>query len=266
MENTKIAYLGPKATFTYEAALKYFDDNNTFIHVERIYEVFRKVINENAAYGVVPAENSSAGTIVDTLDLFVKTDLKIFDQITIEIKQNLLSKTTKDKIKRIYTHPHSFNQCSEYIFDNFAKTEYVEATSNAKAAIMASEDHESAAIGSILCASEYGLDVLEEGINDFKQNETKFFIISKNIQNKLKDRSMIIFSVPDKPGSLFNILKIFKNQKINMTRIESRPSKIKKWDYVFIIEYINPDNELKNEIHLKKLKKICEYFNYLGSY
>lgn len=266
MENKNIAYFGPRATFTHEAALKYFDKSNRFIDVERIYEVFRKVINGEADFGVVPAENSSAGTVVDTLDLFMKTDLKIYDQTTLVIKQNLLSIGSKEKIRKIYTHAQSFNQCSEYIFDNFPKAELIEATSNAKAALMAKEDSESAAIGSILLSSEYGLNVIEEGINDFKHNETKFFVISKDMQPGLKDYSMIIFSVPDKPGSLFSILKVFKNCKMNMTRIESRPSRIKKWDYVFIIEYETQRNEAKNAKLLEKIKKLCIYFNYLGSY
>src|SRR4030042_790906 len=115
-----IAYLGPKATFTHEAALKYFNEGEvSFIPVNKIEDVFRKVIDGEVDCGVVPAENSVAGTIVDTIDLFIKTELKIFDQITIEIRQNLLSNITKDKIKKIYSHPNSFLQCSRYVFENF---------------------------------------------------------------------------------------------------------------------------------------------------
>lgn len=266
MINKNIAYLGPKATFTHEASLKYFNENNNYIPVDRIDMVFKKIINGDAEFGVVPAENSIAGTIVDTLDLFIETDIKIFDQITIEIKQNLLSKTTKDKIKKIFSHSHSFYQCSKYISDNFPKAKCIETTSNAKAAIMAVQEQDSSAIGAILCAAEYGLNIIEEEINDFKHNETKFYIISKEIQDSIKEKSMIIFSVPNKSGSLFNVLKIFKKNKINMTRIESRPSKIKKWNYVFIIEYENCKDVNRIDKLLTKLRKICDYFNYLGSY
>ncbi|MBN2547340.1 MAG: prephenate dehydratase [Spirochaetes bacterium] len=266
MENKNIAYFGPKATFTHEAALKYFHKNNNFIPVDRIEDVFRKVINDDADFGVVPAENSIAGTIVDTIDLFVQTKLKIYDQISIEIIQNLLSKTTKEKIKKIYSHPHSIHQCSKYLLDNFPNIEYIESTSNSKAAILVCKDPDSASIGPILCAAEYGLNVIEKNINDFKHNETKFFIISKNFVDQLKKKSMIIFSVPNVPGSLFHALKIFKKTKINMTRIESRPSKLKKWDYVFIIEYENSEIKSRNEKMLKLMQKHCDYFNYLGSY
>lgn len=266
MENKNIAYFGPKASFTHEASLKYFKKNNNFIAVDRIEDVFRKVITSDADFGVVPAENSIAGTVVDTIDLFVQTDVKVFDQVSVEIVQNLLSNTTKDKIKRIYSHPHSFHQCSKYLLNNFTSVEFVESTSNSKAAMLASQDKEGASIGPMLCASEYGLNIIEKNINDFKHNETKFFIISKDTQDEMKKKSMIIFSVPNVPGSLFNVLKIFKKNKINMTRIESRPSKIKKWDYVFIIEYENSKEKRNNEKLLNQLKKHCEYFNYLGSY
>jgi len=266
MENKNIAYFGPKATFTHEAALKYFHKNNNLIPVDRIEDVFRKVINNDADFGVVPAENSIAGTIVDTIDLFVQTQLKIYDQISIEIIQNLLSKTTKEKIKKIYSHAHSLHQCSKYLLDNFPNIEYIESTSNSKAAIQSSKDPDSASIGPLLCAAEYGLDIIEKNINDFKHNETKFFIISKNPVETLKKKSMIIFSVPNSPGSLFHVLKIFKKNKINMTRIESRPSKLKKWDYVFIIEYENSAIKSHNEKLLNQMQKNCEYFNYLGSY
>lgn len=266
MENKKIAYLGPKATFTEEAALRYFHENNSFIPVSRIDDVFRKVINGEADFGVVPVENSIAGTIVDTMDLFVTTDLKIYDQITIEIRQTLLSRYKREKIKKIFSHPNSFYQCSKYIFDNFPKVEYIETTSNSKAAVLALEEPFSASIGPLLCAKEYGLNVLEENINDFKHNETKFFIISKDLREEIKKKSMIIFSVPNKPGSLYHALKFFKKNKVNMTKIESRPSKMKKWDYVFIVEYDNnPDIKKVNRL-LSKMEKLCDYFNYLGSY
>ncbi len=266
MENKNIAYLGPKATFCHEAGLKYFHKNNNFISADKIEDVFKKVIHGDADFGVVPAENSVGGSITDTLDLFIQTDLKIYDEITIEIKQNLLSITTKDKIKRIYTHPQSYYQCTRYIFENFPKAEYIESNSNSKAAIFASKDAESASIGPKLCATEYGLSILEENINDYKHNETKFFVISKNHQDILKSKSMILFSVLNKSGSLFNILKIFKKNGINMTRIESRPSKIKKWEYIFIVEFENSKDQKRNVKFLESLEKSCKYFDYLGSY
>lgn len=267
-----VGYLGPKATFSHEASIKYFQNNREFnksiefIPVNKISDIFDKMKNDQIDYAVLPFENSTGGTIADTLDLFIKTDLKIFDQIILTINQNLLSITTKDKIKRIYAHYQSFMQCSEYISKNFKDVEIIEVSSNAKAAIMASEDKESAAIGPLLCAKEYNLNIIEEKINNKEDNETKFFVICKGLRYIFKNKSLIIFSVPNRAGSLYKVLRIFYKSNINMTKIESRPSKEKKWEYVFIIEYENSKSIKKNLSLLKRLKKRCDYFDYLGSY
>lgn len=274
MKNIRIGYLGPKATFSHEASIKYFEENINinkdkkieFIPINKIYDIFEKINNSELDYAVLPFENSTGGTIGDTLDLFIKTELKIFDQIVLNVTQNLLSNTTKENIKRIYAHYQSFMQCSEYLNKNFSDVEIIEVSSNAKAAILASQDKESAAIGPLLCAKEYNLNLLEERINNKQNNQTKFFIICKQIRHIFKNRSLIIFSVPNKPGSLYKILKIFNKKNINMTKIESRPSKEKNWEYVFIIEYENSKFLKKNLSLLKTLKKSCDYFDYLGSY
>ena len=261
MKVIKVGYLGPKATFSHEASLKYFESNKQFkgniefIPINKIPDIFEKINNGELDYAVLPFENSTGGTIGDTLDLFIKTDLKIFDQITLSITQNLLSNAPKDKIKKIYAHYQSFMQCSEYISKNFKDVEIVEVSSNSKAAMMAFNDKEGASIGPLLCAKEYNLNVIEEKINNKHDNETKFFVICKGLKYILKNRSLIIFSVPNKPGALYKILRIFYKKKINMTKIESRPSKEKKWEYVFIIEYENSKSIKENLSLLKKLKK-----------
>ncbi|OHD08408.1 MAG: hypothetical protein A2Y34_07950 [Spirochaetes bacterium GWC1_27_15] len=262
----KIAFLGPNATFTHEASLKYFGENNEFIPINRISEIYNKIMSDEVDFGVVPSENSIGGSISDTLDLFIKTHLKVYDEVILQIKQNLLSKLTdKSQIKKIFSHPQSLMQCSGYISANFKGVECIETSSNAKASILAKDEPDSAAIGPKLCAKEYDLNIIEEGINDSKKNETKFYIISKTYGNK-KNKSLIIFSVPNKSGSLFNILKVFKKYKINMTKIESRPSKTKNWEYVFIVEYENSKEQKNNEVFIKKLKGECDYFDYLGHY
>jgi chorismate mutase / prephenate dehydratase len=262
----KIAFLGPNGTFAHEATLKYFSDKNEFIPVNRINDIFNEIVNNKIDFGVVPSENSVGGTIGDTLDLFVNTELKVFDQLTLKISQNLLSLTQKPKIKKIFSHPQSLMQCACYITKNFTDIECIDAFSNAKACMLAKNEVNSAAIGPRLCGKEYGLDIIEESINDSKNNETKFYIVSSKINDNLKSKSLIIFSVANKSGSLFDILKIFKQIKINMTRIESRPSKVKNWEYVFIIEYENSKDLNRNEKLINVLKKKCNYFDYLGSY
>lgn len=267
MKRCKVVYLGPKFTFSHEAAIKYFGEDCDYEPINRINDVFDKISLNDYDYGVAPAENSVGGAIGDTLDLFIKTDLKIYDQITLNIKQNLISLCPDKKdIKKIFSHPQSFFQCSGYIKKNFPDCECIETASNAKAAIFALEEPNSASIGPYLLAKEYGLNILEEGINDKKDNQTKFFIISKKYKSLTKRKSLIIFSLLNKPGTLYRIMKVFKNQKINMTKIESRPSKEKNWEYVFIVEYENSPNIAKNAKLIDEIKKKCDYFDYLGSY
>jgi chorismate mutase / prephenate dehydratase len=266
MTDKKIAFLGPKVSFTYEASLKYFGEKNDFVALDKISDIFSQVKNDIVDFGVVPAENSTGGSIVDTLDCFIDTNLKVYDQITLEIVQNLMSISKKEEIKRIYSHPQSFLQCANYLKINFKNAEYIETLSNTKAAILAKKEPFSAAIGPLLCAKEYELNVLEENINDSKKNQTRFFIINKEINDVKRKKSLILISVPNKSGSLFNILKNFKNYKINMTRIESRPSKVKNWEYFFIIEYENSSNERNDQKFVSKLKSKCDYYVYLGTY
>lgn len=262
----KIAFFGPASSFTHEAALKYFNEDDIYVPVVKIQDVFNKINKNEVDYGVVPSENSTGGTIQDTFDLFVNSELKVYDQITLEINQNLISNFTKNEIKKIYSHPQSIMQCYNYLEKNFSKVEIIESPSNSKAAIIAKDEAYSASIGPKLCASTYGLKIVEENIQDSKTNQTKFFIISDKIQSDYKERSLILFSVKNRYGMLFNILKILKKFKINMTKIESRPSKVKNWEYVFIIEYQNSFKKELNIKLLKEIKKNCDFLDYLGNY
>lgn len=262
----KIAYLGPKTTYTHEASLKYFTSNNNFIPARRIKNIFSLLTTNQVDYGVVPAENSTGGTIYDTLDLLIQTDIKIYDQITLKIRHNLLSRYSTEQINKIFSHPQSFIQCAEYLEKKFNNVELIDTLSNAEAANLARTTDHSAAIASQLCAQEYSLNILDSEINDNLKNETKFFVLTKKSNNFYKDKSLIIISIINKIGGLFNILKTFNKFEINMTKIESRPSKIKNWDYVFIIEYENPEAQHKNQELLNQLQKNCEFVDYLGSY
>lgn len=264
--SSRVAYLGPKATFTHEAAVKYFGYNNDYLPINRISGIFQAIVDGSADFGVVPVENSTGGSVTDTLDLFIKTDLKVYDRITLQIKHNLLAPCAREEIKRVYAHPQALTQCSDYLNKNFPEAEQVAALSNAEGVRIARKEGQAAGIGSILCVNEYALNIIDKEINDNKDNETRFYIISKEKHKLLKDRSLILLSVKNKIGSLYDILKIFKRSRINMTRIESRPSRVKNWDYVFIIEYENSKCIKRNLKLLHKLKKHCNFVDYLGSY
>ncbi len=267
MDNGKIiGYLGPKGTFTHEAAIEYFDSENNFVACNKIADVFHNVNDNLFDFGVVPIENSVGGTITETIDQFFKTQTRIYDQINISIRQALMKSIKTSSFNRIYAHDQSFRQCSLYLNRKYPTVELIETTSNAKAALLSSETENSASIGPEICAKEYNLEIMECPINDRNDNETKFFIITKIPQNELKSRGMVVFSLPNKAGALHRIIKIFNSSRVNMTKIESRPSMIKKWEYFFIVEYEIKNIKCKHEEFIKKIQHKSEFFKFLGSY
>ncbi len=164
----KIAYFGPEATFTHEAALKYFSNEAEYLPAKQIKDIFTMLDKNLVEFGVVPIENSTGGSIADTLDLFIATDLKVYDQITMEIKHNLLKAKKTKVIKKIFGHPQAFRQCRAYLENNYPDVELIEMLSNAEGANLAQSVSDSAAIAPILCAEVYNLEILAEEINDNK--------------------------------------------------------------------------------------------------
>jgi chorismate mutase/prephenate dehydratase len=267
-EPLKVACLGPLATFTHLAAIRHFGSSATFVPVESIKEVFDSVESDKTLFGVVPIENSNEGVISSTLDLFMDYDLKISAEILLEISQNLLSKAKdKKKIKKIYSHPTATAQCKRWLESNMPGVPILETTSTAKAAELASKEVESAAIASELAAKVYNLTILEKGIEDNKHNVTRFLVISKNYPSRTgKDKTSIMFSIKDRPGALYDILYPFKKSNINLTKIESRPSKRKAWEYIFFVDMEGHIEDKKLKTAIDAVKENCLYLKLLGSY
>lgn len=269
LEDTlKIAYLGPEGTFTNLAALRHFGSSADYISVDSIKAVFDAVEGGKADYGLIPIENSNEGVVSYTLDLFMDYDLKISAEIMLEVSHNLLSKSgNKSRVKRLYSHPQAIAQCKTWLKANMSDVSIFESTSTAKAAEIASKDEETAAIASELAAKLYDLLFIEKQIEDKRDNYTRFFVIAKDYPLKTeKDKTSILFSVKDKPGALYDALLPFKKLKINLTKIESRPSKRRAWEYIFFID-------MEGHLEDKKVKKamdeaidICLYLKHLGSY
>lgn len=267
-EPLKVACLGPLATFTHLAALRHFGSSALFIPVESIKGVFDAVESGKAAFGVVPIENSNEGVITHTLDMFMDYELKVSAEVLLEINHNLISKTgDKAKIKKIYSNPHAAAQCKKWLLTNLAGIQILEATSTAKAAEIASKDAETAAIASELAAKIYDLNFVERNIGDSKFNVTRFLVISKEIAQKTgNDKTSIMFSIKDKPGALYNILYPFKKAKINLTKIESRPSRRKAWEYIFFVDMEGHIDDKKLKKAINTVKENCLYLKILGSY
>ncbi len=263
-----VAYLGPQATYTHQAALRYFSSSCKFLPTKSIREVFEKVDSDVASFGVVPIENSNEGAVNYTLDMFVDFNLKVYAEILLSICHNLLSKARdKSEIKKIYSHPQALAQCRDWLERNMLGVPIYDSASTAQAASMAAEAEDAAAIGSELAGKMYDLNFVERNIENIKDNVTRFLIISKESQGKSgHDKTLIMFTVKDEPGALYEILTPFKKQKINMTKIESRPTKKKAWDYVFFSDVEGHVDDKKVKKALDAVKKRSLLFIFLGSY
>ncbi|MFN3396526.1 MAG: prephenate dehydratase [Thermodesulfovibrionales bacterium] len=267
-EPLKVACLGPLATFTHLAAMRYFGSSASFLPVESIKNVFDSVYSGQAEYGVVPIENSNEGVVSYTLDMFMDYDLKISGEIMLKVTHNLLSKSgEKSRIKKIYSHPQATAQCRKWLERNMPGIPIHDATSTAKAAEIASMEDDAAAIASELAARIYDLRFVERNIEDFKDNYTRFLIIGKETSKRTgKDKTSIMFSIKDRPGALYSVLEPFKKARINLTKIESRPSRRKAWEYIFFVDLEGHIEDKKVRRAVEELKEGCLYLKVLGSY
>jgi len=263
-----ISYLGPEATFTHEAAIKRFGLSLHYIPEESIEDVFMDVEAERADFGVVPIENSIEGVVNYTLDMFVNSSVKIVSEIIIDIKHNLLSKSNSlDKVKAIHSHPNALGQCKSWIKKHLPNVMLFETTSTAKAAKIAEKDPSVAAIASSAAADIYSLNVLAKGIEDKTNNITRFLVIGSDIPQKSgNDKTSFMFTIKDKVGALYQILEPFYRNSINLTRIESRPSKQKNWSYIFYVDIDGHINDKLVQESLKEIEKFTVLLKILGSY
>lgn len=265
----RVAYLGPQGTFTHLAAIRNFGKKAQYISAESISDCFDKVERQEADYAVVPIENSTEGVINYTLDMFVDSNLKICSEATLSISHYLLaaSNVTLNKIKRIYSNPQVFPQCRIWLSRHLPGVEFIPTTSTAKAAIAAKKDKSGACVGNKILAQVYDLNVIASSIEDSSSNITRFLIIA-NYDSGVsgKDKSSILFSVKDRVGVLHDVLYSFKKYGINLTKIESRPSKKKPWEYYFFIDFEGHRNSIHVQKALAQLEQQCVFVKILGSY
>lgn len=264
----KVAYLGPALTFTHQAALRKFGASVEYISCDNISDVFGEVEKGSADYGVVPIENSIEGAVNHTFDMFIDSPLVICSEIYFPIKHTLLSKKSGIKgIKRIYSKPEVFGQCRRWIEKNLPSARLVEASSTAKAAEIAARHADSACIASELAAERYGLNVLARAIEDSATNVTRFLVIGKEMSKVSDhDKTSIMFSVKDRPGVLHDMLGAFKKQGINLTKIESRPSKLRLWKYYFFVDMDGHCQSPHVKKALRALERKCHFVKMLGAY
>ena len=264
----RVVYFGPEATFTHQAAMKNFGSEAEFLSVKSIADVFTEVDKNRADYGVVPIENSTEGVINYTLDMFIDSDLVICAELSMQIENCLLSTTTDlSKIKRVYSHPQPLAQCRNWLEENLPGVPVEETASTSEAAKRAAREKFTAAVASKAAASLYGLEIVARGIEDSTENFTRFFVIGKSFtQRSGHDKTSIMFSIKDKVGALHDILYSFKKHSINLTKIESRPTKKKAWEYIFFADFLGHATDKKIKDALAQLGKSCVFVKILGSY
>jgi chorismate mutase/prephenate dehydratase len=266
-KSLQIAYLGPEASFTNLAAVSKFGSQVTYVSCATISEVFHKVENGDCDYGVVPIENSIEGAVTNTFDLLVDSDLKICAHSSMEISHNLLSNTSLDKVKKVYSKFEVFGQCRRWLQEHLPNADLMEVASTTRAAQIAAKEKNAAAIASLLAADIYHLRVVKKDIEDSSHNITRFLVIGQiDASPTGEDRTSLLFSIRDKVGALHDMLVPFYENQINLTKIESRPSKKKAWDYYFFIDFEGHREDPKVKKALERLDGMCKFLKVLGSY
>ena len=269
-EPLKIAFLGPEGTFTQQAVLKHFGHSVRALPLSGIDEVFREVESGAADFGVVPIENSTEGAVSHTADMFLVSPLKICGEVELRIHQHLIGRLESlDRIERICSHQQSLAQCRLWLEEHLPHVERIPVSSNAEAARRARDEHGTAAIAGAAAAEVYGLEVLVPEIEDRPDNSTRFLVVGRKIlEPSGRDRTTLLISGPDTggPGALVRLLEPFARHAINMSRLESRPSRRKKWDYVFFLDLDGHASDPPMAKALAEAKKRASLFKLLGSY
>jgi chorismate mutase/prephenate dehydratase len=262
-----IAYFGPEATYTHQAAIRRFGASLNYVPQKTIADVFTEVSKGAADYGVVPVENSTEGIVTHTLDMLVDSDLKIVAQIVLPIQHCLLSNSPRDQIKKLYSHPQPLGQCRTWLQLHLSHVETVETSSTTRAAQLAANEPHAAALASSLAAEKYGLKILESNVQDNSNNATRFLVLGRQCSPPTgKDRTSLMISLADQVGALHKALEPFRKNKINMTKIESRPNKRKAWEYYFFVDCDGHIQDPKLAKATAQIAKDCAYLKVLGSY
>lgn len=266
---TRVAYLGPEGTFTQQAALKHFGHSSVAKPVSTIDQVFREVEAGAVNYGVVPVENSTEGVVSHTLDTFMNSNLKIVGEVALRIHHNLMisSNTDPKKITRIYSHSQTLAQCRSWLDENYPSAELVSLNSNAEAAKRVKGEWNSAAIAGDIAGQIYDLEILAEKIEDRPDNTTRFLIVgTEETQPSGNDKTSMMLRMRNAPGALFELLKPFREQHIDLTRLETRPSKSENWNYVFFLDFKGHSEDPAVKQVFELLKETVLDLKILGSY
>ncbi len=263
----RIAYLGPEGSYSHLAAVEKFGLSVEYEAVANINGVFDEVSREHADFGIVPIENSVGGGVIDTLDALVETDVQICAEISRPIHHNLLANCALEGVERVYSKPEVFAQCQAWLAETDLAGKTIAVASTSSAAQLAQKEKGAAAIASTLAAELYGLKIVCANIEDNPKNITRFFVIGqKAAQMTGDDKTSVVFTTKDEPGALVSVLQAFKDDGVNMSFIQSRPSKKRNWEYYFFGDLKGHQSEERVRRAIESARKHCLRLNVLGSY
>lgn len=264
----RIAYMGPQATYSHQAAHRYFGAGCTFVAKASVPDVLTTIQKGEADYGVVPVENSAEGSIAVTLDLVGASELSVCGETVLPIHHCLLAKDTPiEKITRVYSHPQPVAQCRTWLATSLPGVEVCELASTAVAAGEAAKNPGSAAIASRMAAETYGLSVLAENIEDTATNRTRFWVVAAGDRApKDANKTSLLVSIKDQAGSLHSMLAPFDKHKVGLTRIESRPSRQQPWEYLFFIDFLGIPEDANVKKALAAVESGSQWVKVLGTY
>jgi chorismate mutase/prephenate dehydratase len=268
-QRMKVAFLGPEGTFTQQAALKHFGHAVESVPLGAIDEVFREVEAGAAHYGVVPVENSTEGVVNHTLDTFMTSSLKICGEVELRIHHHLLAgeHTRRDKVTRVYSHQQTLAQCRQWLDAHMPGVERIAVSSNAEAARRLKDEWNALAIAGEMAEELYGLEAVQRNIEDRPDNTTRFIIIGRqDTPPSGNDKTSLMISGKNRPGLLYEVLAPFRDEGINLTRLESRPSRTSNWSYVFFVDCEGHKEDGKLQPVLDKLEAAGNTIKLLGSY
>jgi len=263
----RIGYLGPGGSFSHTAAMLKFGQSVEYEPLADITSIFDEVSKGHCDLGLAPVENTMGGGVIETLDALIDSNVKVCAEVLMAIHHSLLGNCSLEEIEKIYSKPEVFVQCRNWLSATFKEAQTIPVASTAKAAQMAANEPKTAAIGSNVAAELYGLRIICENIEDIANNITRFLVISREDARPTgEDKTAILFSTAHKAGALADVLDVFKRYDINMTNIESRPSKKRQWEYYFFVDFLGHRTDKNVQDGMEEARKHCLQLSILGSF
>jgi chorismate mutase/prephenate dehydratase len=263
----RIGYLGPAGSFSHTAAMLKFGQSVEYEPLVDITSIFDEVSKGHCDLGLAPVENTMGGGVIETLDALVDSNVKVCAEVMMAIHHSLLGNCSLEEIEKIYSKPEVFAQCRNWLSATFKGAQTIPVASTAKAAQMAANEPGAAAIGSNVAAELYGLRIICENIEDIANNITRFLVISREDARPTgEDKTAILFSTAHKAGALADVLDVFKRYDINMTNIESRPSKKRQFEYYFFVDFLGHRTDKNVREGMEEARKHCLQLSILGSF